>query len=170
MTECEVKILGIDKDQLIAKLEAAGAKLLFSGELDVYYYDTADGDIRAKNELLRLRKIGDQKVELVYKKNRREENGCKVLDEHEIEVSDFDEARIILESLGYGVRKNYVKTRTEYEFEDLKFVIDEFEGVPAYLEIEGETGQIDEWVKKLDLGDYERSAETLDELMKRYKK
>ncbi|MFQ5620300.1 MAG: CYTH domain-containing protein, partial [Candidatus Nanoarchaeia archaeon] len=66
MREVEGKILEIDREVVIKKLEALGAKKIFEGELRAFYYDFPDGSIRKRHHHARLRKEND-KVFLVYK-------------------------------------------------------------------------------------------------------
>lgn len=169
MQEIEIKLLEIDADAVIAALESAGAKRVFYGDMQVIYFDYPDGHIKNANELMRLRKKGDR-VEMVYKKNLRIENGHKVADEYEVIISDFDTGRAILQSLGLKEAKTYQRHRTQYEIDGVSFMIDEFPGIPVYMEIEGSSQNIENWVERLELGNCERSTETFDQLAERYLK
>lgn len=165
MKECEVKILGIDVKKVVDDLLAAGAHCVFSGEMEVYYFDYEDGRIKNSNELCRLRRLGN-KVELVYKKNLKEVNGFKVADEYQVEVSDLENAKTIFLSLGMKISKKYFKKRQHFVIGEATFVIDEHPDLEPYLEIEADTEHgIEEWILDLGLGEFERSTKTFDDLL-----
>lgn len=171
MKELELKFLEVDKGEIVEKLEKIGARLLVDGVLRTVYFDTADRKIMKSNELLRLRTFGD-KLELCWKDNMRIEDGCKVYDEIETYVSDFDATVKILENLGFVQAISFEKKRTEYMLDDgTKFEIDEFPGVPVFVEVEAiSSRRIEEVAATFDLNKYERSHLTGEELLKqRYK-
>lgn len=146
-------------------LNAAGAECLYSGEMEVIYFDREDHKIHEANELLRLRRLGE-KVELTYKKNLRIEDECKVADEFEVTVSSFEGMREILQSLGFKVAKDYRKIRHHFRQGQVQFVIDEYAGLRPYLEIEAPSNYgIEEWIIDLGLQNKERSTKTFDQLL-----
>lgn len=167
MKELELKFLEVDKVAIVKKLEAAGARLLVDGLLRTVYFDTLDGRVKKASELLRLRTFGD-KLELCFKKNMRIEDGCKVYDETETHVSDFDATIKILECLGYFPAISFEKKRTEYVLDDgSKFEIDTFPGVPTFVEVEAVSSRrIEEVAATFDLNKYERSHLTGEEVLK----
>lgn len=165
MKESEIKILKVHVDAVLAALEKAGATRDFEEEMEVLYFDHPDERIRKANELLRLRKIGNR-IEFVYKKNLRVEDGVKVADEYEVAVSNFETARMILEASGLQVAKSYTKKRTQYRADGAIFCLDRYEGLDPYLEIEAsDTSIIEEWIVTLGLQKNERSTATMDELI-----
>ncbi|MBT6069356.1 class IV adenylate cyclase [Candidatus Peregrinibacteria bacterium] len=167
MKELELKFLEIDKASLVEKLQERGARLTVDSVLRTVYFDTVNGDFKRKNELFRLRTFGD-KIELCRKVNMRLEDGCKVHDELEVHVSDFDKIVELLETLGYVQAIYFEKRRTEYVLEDgTKFEIDEFPGVPVFLEIEAlDAARIEELVLEFDLSQYETTPATGQEVLK----
>lgn len=167
MKELELKFLEVDKGEIVEKLEKIGARLLVDGVLRTVYFDTADRKIMKSNELLRLRTFGD-KLELCWKDNMRIEDGCKVYDEIETHVSDFDATVKILENLGFVQAISFEKKRTEYMLDDgTKFEIDEFPGVPVMLEIEAfDRARIDELIEEFGLSKYEQTCLTGQEVLK----
>ena len=98
----------------------------------------------------------------------RIEGGCKVYDEVEVSVSDFDKTKEILLSLGFQPELVFEKKRTEYVLEDgTKFEIDEFPTVPVMVEIEATSPErIEEIAAEFDLNRYEKSNLTGEELLK----
>ena len=130
-TEIEERILEIDKDKVIKKLEDLGA--IKAGEWFYKRY-TYDFTPKRENQWLRLRTNGVETT-LTYKNvETRELDGTK---EFEIEVSDFEETNKMLEVLGYKY-KNYQETkRIRYYLNDVEVDIDTWPMIPTYMELEG---------------------------------
>lgn len=167
MKELELKFLEIDKEALISKLKEKGARLHVDSILKTIYFDTKNGDFRSNDEVLRLRTLGD-KVELCRKMNRRMEGECRASEELEVFVSNFDEMVCILESLGYVQGLVFEKIRTEYVLSDgSHFAIDEFPGIPVFVEIEAESVErINELAKEYGLQNYESTHKTGQEILR----
>ena len=130
-TEIEERILEIDKDKIIKKLEELGATKAGEWFYKRYTYDFTP---KRENQWLRLRTNGVETT-LTYKNvETRELDGTK---EFEIEVSDFEETNKMLEVLGYKY-KNYQETkRIRYYLNDVEVDIDTWPMIPTYMELEG---------------------------------
>ena len=130
-TEIEERILEIDKDKIIKKLEELGATKAGEWFYKRYTYDFTP---KRESEWLRLRTNGVETT-LTYKNvETRELDGTK---EFEIEVSDFEETNKMLEVLGYKY-KNYQETkRIRYYLNDVEVDIDTWPMIPTYMELEG---------------------------------
>lgn len=139
MYEIEIKILGIERVRIEKDLMSLGARQVFDGEIHAIYYDSPDHFIRKTGGTFRLRKEGTTSV-LTFKR-RVEDADAKVREEKEIEVSDFDTMRSILESVGFSRWLEMKKHRTSYELRGVHFEFDkyheEYEYIPEFLEIEG---------------------------------
>jgi predicted adenylyl cyclase CyaB len=139
MRETEIKILEIDRTKVEAELVSLGAKMVFDGVTHALYYDFADHSIRKKLGTLRLRKEGEKTV--LTAKRHIDAKGAKVREESEVEVSDFDVMRGVLEFLGLSAWLEMVKHRTTYELAEMHFEFDKYHGdyeyIPEFLEIEG---------------------------------
>jgi adenylate cyclase class 2 len=138
MEEIEIKILEIDRKAVEKKLSALGAKKSFDGEILGIFYDYADGSVRKAKDTMRLRKVGDRAF-ITYKRfveNKR----AKIRREYETEVSDYESAKSILESLGLKEWMSMRKRRTTYELPGVHFELDrhtdQYSYVPEFLEIE----------------------------------
>lgn len=165
MRECEVKILGVEVEGLKKALINAGAECVFSGMMEVCYFDHSDNRIRKAGELFRLRRMGER-VELTYKRDFREEGGCKMAEELEVTVSDFEEAQRIILATGLKLAKTYSKLRHHFKKNQVHFVIDEYPGLDPYLEIEASTPHgVEEWIMDLGLQNLPRSTKTFDQLL-----
>ncbi len=138
MHEVEVKILNVDRNQLEAKLRSLGAEKEFDGEIHALFFDFPDQSIASSQGMLRLRKIGDR-TQLTFK-NAISSDETKIRDEHEVDVSNFDTARSILQSMGLSVWLEMRKHRTTYSLADAHFEFDkhhdQYAFVPEFLEIE----------------------------------
>jgi len=172
MKETEVKIIDINKEDVIARLESLGAKKIFEGILDGINFDFDDRRIVSKKDLLRLRREGD-KVVLCFKKSLVEV-GFKQTKETEIEVSDFDACLKILESLGLKQLWRLVKYRTSYVLDNLRVEIEElkgeYEGVPPYIELESDDNPeaLFAFVQKLGFKKSDCKAWTARDVLKHY--
>jgi predicted adenylyl cyclase CyaB len=141
MREVEVKIVGIDRKQVEAKLNSLGAIKTFDGDQVTLFFDYPGNPIAAAKNLLRLRKTAD-KTQLTFKRFI-ESRSLKIRDEYEVLVSDFESMRLILESLGLSPTKRMEKHRTSYTLNGgVEVEIDKYAGeyshIPELLEIEAE--------------------------------
>ena len=139
MKEIEVKILGIDRSALEEKLLSLGAKKVFDDEIHALYYDYADTALKNSGCALRLRLEGTKSV--LSLKKYVESTEAKIREEQEIEVSDFNTMKDLLETLGLNAWLDMKKHRTSYEFRGVHFELDEYHdaynNIPEFLEIEG---------------------------------
>ena len=94
-TEYEVRVLDIDKDKLIKKLDKLGAQKIadFDYKRRVYNFNPA-----VSHKWIRLRTDGKKTTLTIKKLESLDIDGTKEL---EIEVSNFDETNDLLNELGY---------------------------------------------------------------------
>ena len=129
--EIEERILEIDVENTIKKLEKLGATK--AGEWHQRRY-TYDFNPKRYGEWLRLRTNGE-KTTLTYKKVEQYEiDGIKEL---EIEVSDFDDTNKMLEIMGYKPKAYQENKRIRYYLNDIEIDIDTWPMIPTYMELEG---------------------------------
>ncbi len=153
MHEIEVKILEINKDEVISKLESLGAKKIFEGIVAGGALDFPDKRIVKKDELLRLRRENSV-IKLVYKEKSPIE-GVSSCNEFEVEVSDFDKTLKIFNLIGVDFIAKNSKLRTSYTLDGVRFEIDEIQGddpyIPTFLELEvdGDVDKIFVYAEKL---------------------
>lgn len=149
MPEVEVKILEIDVSAIEKKLTDMGAKKVFEGDIQASLFDFPDSRLDKEQSFVRLRSKGN-KTELVFKK-RIPDEVAKSYHELQVEVSDLKQAWGILEGIGlvetvHGRKKH----RISYALADAHFELDEFEGMPAFLEIEvSDSRELPKWVEAL---------------------
>lgn len=129
--EYEVRVLEINKEVLIKKLEALGAKKIadFNYRRRVYNFNPA-----VNHKWIRLRTDGKETTLTIKKLESLKIDGTK---EMEIKVSDFDETNNMLEELGYKAHTYQENKRTRYMLNDVELDIDTWPYIPTYLEIEG---------------------------------
>lgn len=139
MKEIEVKILKINKNQIVKKLKKLKAKKTFNGIIQGEYFDYPNNKLEKNKELLRLRTAG-KKVFLTYK-GKREQSKVKSCEEKEIEVSDFDKMKEILLTIGFEVKGSTIKKhRVSFQLGKTHFEIEtpleEYSFIPPFMEIE----------------------------------
>lgn len=138
MKEIEVKILEVNRKEVEDKLISLGAKKVFDDEMHAIIFDFPDRPMKKNNELIRLRKEGKETT-LTFKKPIPHEE-IKVKEEFEVKVSDFEETKKILESLGLTTWFDVKKTRVSYVLDDSHFEFDkyleDYNFIPEFLEIE----------------------------------
>ena len=130
-TEIEERILEIDKEEVIKKLEELGAKKIGEWFYKRYTYDFTP---KRESEWIRLRTNGVETT-LTYKNvETREIDGTKEL---EISVDDFDETNEFLKILGYEYKNYQENKRIRYMLNDVEIDIDTWPMIPSYMELEG---------------------------------
>ncbi len=168
MLEVEIKILEINPPEITNKILQLGGILVTPQRLvAAQKFDTPAHDIKNKNDLLRLRKNGDQ-VEIVYKINRTHDSGFRRAEEIETTVGDFETMQQILLTLGFVTTEYQEKKRTTFSLFDTLIEIDEYPTIPAYIEIEGEEKNIQKVVQELGFAWAHTSTLSASQVLKHY--
>jgi len=130
-----VKFLIDDLSAMRQRLLALGATLKTPRTYeDNWLFDTPDEQLTRRGCLLRLRR--DRRNLITYKElPAQQDPDFKVRDEYEIEVSDFAQARTILEKLGFAPTLRYEKYRETFTYQGAEIVLDEVP-VGTFIEIE----------------------------------
>lgn len=161
-TEYEIRVLEIDKEKLIKKLEELGAEFKGDNEQKRYVYDTIP---KEDGKWIRLRTNG-KKTTLTYKNVVKNTiDGTKEL---EIEVSDFEKTNELLENMGIKSKGYQENKRTQYVLNDVEIDIDSWPMIPTYVEIEGKNEE--EVMKTLDLLELPKDNVTALDVESVYKK
>lgn len=135
--EIEVKFLLSDYAALMQKISAL--HLPCSQERIHEFnlrYDQPDGSLVAQKQVLRLRK--DTQARLTFKGPGIMQEEVLLRKEIEVEVSDFDTTKRLLEALGYQVVMMYEKFRANYLMDSLVLSVDETP-LGLFIELEGES-------------------------------
>ncbi len=147
--EVEIKFRVDNSRKLAQKLRSAGFRLQTrrTHEMNTLY-DLPGGVLRARKELLRLRKYG-KKWTLTHKSGTvREKHSSRV--ELETEVTNGEMMEAILRALGYAPSFRYEKFRAEWTDGKGHVVVDETP-IGNFCEIEGPARWIDATAKKLEV-------------------
>ncbi|MBS3136861.1 class IV adenylate cyclase [Candidatus Woesearchaeota archaeon] len=169
MKEIEVKVLEINQQEIIKRLESLGAKRILSNALiEDCRFDFRDNLLKKKKELLRLRKI-EKDAYLTYKNNYSVQNNVRNQDEFETKVGDSEQMKNILLGLGLQVKSIRQKRRTSYLYQDIRIEIDNFPKIPVFLEIEAPSEQkIRQMLEILDIPLEKAIPLTSGEVLKKY--
>jgi adenylate cyclase class 2 len=97
-------------------------------------FDTPTGDLARSYRVLRLRQ--DTNTRLTFKGPGQIQEGVRIRQEIEFNVSDFHSARKFLEALGYQVSLIYEKYRAVYDLDNTHVALDELP-YGNFVEIEG---------------------------------
>jgi adenylate cyclase class 2 len=147
--EIEVKFYLSDMDAIrdrILELGAVSRGRFFETNLR---FDDADNGLLQKKSLLRLRR--DTKTILTFKSEPPfKDNQFKILRELEVEVSDFDTMKDILESLGFREEQVYEKWRETLNLNHVSLCLDTMP-YGNFLEIEGEKEAIKQLASRIGL-------------------
>jgi adenylate cyclase class 2 len=145
--EIEIKFRVADLRALTRKLRAAGFRMTTprTHEMNTLY-DLPGGALRARKELLRLRKYGSEWT-LTHKAGKKAGRHSS-REELETGVTDGKDLDLILRVLGYAPSFRYEKFRAEWTDGKGQVVVDETP-IGNFCEIEGSPRWIDATAKKL---------------------
>ena len=153
--EYEARILEIDKDKLIKRLNKLNAKFVGEFNQKRYVYNIIP---KADGKWLRLRTNG-KKTTLTYKSV--EKNSIDGTKELEIEVDNFENTNSLLELAGIKNKGYQENNRVQYVLDDVEIDIDTWPMIPTYVEIEGKSEKsVLNIIKKLGIND--KKITTLD--------
>lgn len=151
--EIEAKVLEIDEDKLPEKIEGLDAKKKFASSMTSEFFDFPDGRIEDEG-ILRLRTRDDEAF--ITRKKLVAFDDAKEMEEIEFHVSDPEETREFLKSLGLEKVAESEKYRIKWVKDDTEFVVDKFKGIPHFLEIEApDRGKLMECFEKLGFSEDE---------------
>lgn len=164
-TEYEVRVLDINKDNLIKKLEELGATKIADFE---YKRRVFNFNPPTDTKWIRLRTDGNKTTLTIKKLESLEIDGTK---EMEIEVSSFEETNRILEELGYKAHTYQQNRRTRYVLNDVELDIDTWPYIPTYLEIEGKDEKsVKDMIKLLDVDESKVTSIDVQSVFKEFYK
>jgi adenylate cyclase class 2 len=167
--EIEIKIPVADLAGVRERLKSAGARLLAAehDESNVLF-DDPDRRLSGSGRTVRLRRANGRAI-LTYKGAARFENGHKIREERETEVSDPGEIEAILAGLGLSPRFRYDKRREEWDCEGAVVALDTTP-IGRFVEIEGDPPAIRRVVALLGLDASEAVPYSYAELYARRRK
>lgn len=154
MQEIETKILDINKEEIITRLRNLGAKEMESVRLTIDWYAPAGTKKEGPHPwCFRVRNSSNGKVEMTWKSMETfVGDTARHSNEINLNVSDFEKAKILVEAIGFMHYAHQEKDRHSFHYKNWNFDIDTYPNMPTYLEIEGESeSSINEAIKLLDL-------------------
>ena len=141
--EFEERVLEVDTEKMISKLEELGAQKVGEWFQKRYVYDFNPA---RDSEWIRLRTNGEE-VTLAYKNvTKNTIDGTKEL---EVIVSDFEETNELLNVLGYMAKGYQENKRIRYMLNGVEIDIDSWPLIPTYMEIEAESKEKVKEIEKL---------------------
>ena len=156
--EVEIKFRVEEVRALTRKLRVSGFRLLTRRTHEINtLYDLPGQPLRARGELLRLRKYGTEWLVTHKSKGRMGRHKTRV--ELETEVSDGPNMDAIFHALGYRPTFRYEKFREEWSDGTGHVVVDETP-IGNFGEIEGPPRWIDRTAKQLGIGPQQYITDT----------
>ncbi len=135
-TEYEVRVLNINPEGVIKKLEELGASFQWDRIQRRYVYDFIP---KIEGKWIRLRTNGKKTTLTIKNLVSSLIDGTQEL---EIEVDDFEKCHLILKELGYEARSYQENRRCQYLLDGVEIDIDSWPLIPTYLEIEGPSERV----------------------------
>lgn len=146
-SEYEVRLLDINKEDFINKIESLNAQFINKYDQVRYVYDF---NPKIENKWIRLRTDGFKTTLTIKEYQDTSIGGTKEL---EIEVSDMKKTDEILEELGYKKRSVQENKRIRYILDDVEIDIDTWPHLNTYVEFEGENKEaVLKILDKLNIG------------------
>jgi len=159
--EYELRVLEINKDEIINKLNELNATLVEDSFQRRYVYDFNPIN---PNKWIRLRTNGTTTTLTIKDVTEKSVDGTKEL---EIVVDDFDKTNDILHELGYNPKGLQENKRIKYDLNGVEVDIDTWPLIPTYLEVEGKNEE--EVYKTLELLGIDKDKSTALDVQSIYK-
>ena len=161
-TEYEIRVLEIEKESIVKKLEDFGAVKIGEYNQKRYVYDLKPVQ---KNKWIRLRTNGVETT-LTYKNIER--NTIDGTKEVELKVDSFETTNEFLNKIGFVARNYQENKRTRYILDNVEIDIDTWPMIPTYLEIEANSKEeVNNMVKKLRLNNFKITALNCDDIYRK---
>lgn len=173
MREVEVKAVVADPEAAERLLLASGAKLVFAGTLNDRRYDTADGTLAERGEVLRVRRyagVSGDKTVLDWKGPSDVQAGYKVREEISTGISDASALAPMLEKLGYVIVREIDRRITQYESNGAVIRFEFYPRMDTLVEVEGEPDAIERAIETLGMSRGEFTGESLDAFVLRFER
>lgn len=171
MREVEVKAVVDSMPVRIANVERAGGRLMFRGRLEDSRYDTADHQLRMRDDVLRLRVYRDERgmrAELGWKGPTQYENGYKVRDEVAVASPDADALHQILVRLGFVITREIHREITQFELDGAIVRFERYPRMDDLVEVEGAPNAIERAIAVIGLPRDAFTSERLFEFVRRW--
>lgn len=134
-TEYEARFCNIDHDAIVKQLRGQGATCVMERTL-MRRIVFKNQDIAERGGWLRLRDQGERTF-LTYKQTSNDNSAIDSILEAEVQVSDFQATRTLLEAMGFTALRYQENYREEWKLDGVTYDIDTWPDLPTFLEIEG---------------------------------
>lgn len=168
--EIEIKVLDIDVEEMVEKLENLGAKKLGVEYQTNHIYDSKERPIEDGYLRIRERMVDGEKLpSLMTFKKHLTNDGVRVNNECTTKIDSVAMTSKILEQLGYVEKSKANKKRISYAYESIRFDIDTWEDPSypdPYMEIEmANVDELDKVLAKLDIDKAKVSTASISDLI-----
>jgi predicted adenylyl cyclase CyaB len=172
LREVEVKSVVDDEHLVRARLEAAGARLVFAGQLEDRRYDGPRRGLTKRDEVLRLRAYrgpgAKLRAELDWKGPTVYEQGYKVREELATGASDADALAGILARIGFVVTREIDREIVQFELDGATLRFERYPRMDMLLEIEGQPDAIERAIAATGLPRDGFTSDRLPDFVTRY--
>ena len=158
--EYEVRLLNINKSEIIQKLEDLGATFEWESLQKRYTYDFKPKD---EKRWIRLRQNGVETTLTIKNVKSFNIDGTEEL---EISVDNFENTNLILNKLGYFHKAFQENKRRRYHLNGVEIDIDSWPLIPDYMEFEGKNEE--EVVKIIEALGYKKEDATSKDVQSIY--
>lgn len=173
MREVELKGLLTSDAELAearARLEAAGAELMYEGRLEDKRYDTTDRALSLLDHVLRLRVYRSDTVvtSLDFKGPTTYADGFKVREEHTVGADDPVALARILEAMGYVITREIDREIAQYRHAGAVVRFERYPRMDILVEVEGEPEAIERAILTLGMAREGFTTERLPDFVLKY--
>ena len=173
MREVELKGYAADDHEAAvarARLEAAGAHLVYEGRLEDRRYDTADRALALRDHVLSLRVYRGRTVRtsLDFKGPTTYADGFKVREEHTVDADDPDALASILEAMGYVITREIDREIAQFTLAGATVRFERYPRMDLLIEVEGSPETIEAAIATLGLPRARFTSERLPDFVLRY--
>ena len=147
MNEIEVKVLDVDTTEVIKKLKSLGCSPVKKEQQENYIYSLPDNmpDVKGYVRIRKVKSLIDGSISTILCiKKLLSQDSVKSCEEHETEISNFNECSSLLKALDLKFVGRKDKKRESYLYNDTLVEIDTWdkEYFPEpYMELEGESSE-----------------------------
>jgi adenylate cyclase class IV len=170
MREVEVKSVVTDMAACIARIRAAGGKLMMQGRLEDRRYDS-EGTLGTRDEVLRVRAfhgLPAAQLTLDWKGPTHEEGGYKVREEISTDLGDADALISILGRLGYTCTMAIDREITQFAVSGATIRFEEYPRMDTLVEVEGVPEAIERAIEIMELPRHSFTTERLGSFIARF--
>jgi predicted adenylyl cyclase CyaB len=173
MREVELKAVVTDVEGARKRLARAGASLEFEGALEDRRYDTEDGSLSERDEVLRVRSYrsgSGVRTLLDWKGPADTMTGYKVREEISTEISDADALLAMLDKLGYVVIREIDRRIVQYRIAGTTVRFESYPRMDDLVEVEGDPPAIERAIELLGMSRGEFTGDSLAAFVARFER